>query len=394
MKIVLITPTYDEAGNIEELIRRVEEVFHRLTAYHLTILVVDDSSPDGTGKIVERLKKKFTNLFLIENPRKVGLGGAYLEGMKWAFDQQKADAVFQIDADLSHDISKIPLMLDKLDQGYDLVLGSRYIPGGGIPEDWGILRRFLSIAGNLTAMILMMNFTIHDWTGGFRLTRRWVYERYKNKVQEYRNYTFQISTLYWAVRSGAKVAEVPFVFVDRWRGKSKMPKLDYIIRTLWFIVAMRTREVTQWKFFRFGVVGFSGYLVAAVALWILGHFRLPEVLIWFLATELSIISNFIWNNLWTFAEQKFTKTAEVILKFLQFNATSAVAVVILSLGGTFLSAHFGTNYRQVYLPLLIVFIVLPYNWLAYTRIVWKGSSKERPPVGDGNDIIADKTERE
>lgn len=379
MKIVLITPSYNEAGNIEKIVEKVEKVFERIKDHELSILVVDDSSPDGTGTIVQKLAKKYKNLHLLVNPKKIGLGAAYLTGMEMAFGEMKADAVFEFDADLSHDQEKIPEMIRKLEEGYDVILGSRYIPGGGIPEDWGVLRKFLSVVGNLVAMVLFANFKIKDWTGGYRLISRRAYLMFKDHVSEYRNYTFQLSTLYWALREGAKVGEVPFHFVDRTHGKSKMPKVEYMISTLLFIVKARLAEPAIKKFIKFGIVGFSGYLVSAISLWLLGKTTFPEWSIWLLATELSIVSNFIWNNLWTFREQMFTKVTDVVGKFVQFNITSAGAIVILTVMGTLLTFLFGPQYRQLYLPLIIAFMVLPYNWLMYTKVVWKGKSKEIGP---------------
>lgn len=371
MKIVLITPTYNEAGNIEKVVDRLNDVFCRIKNHSLSILVVDDTSPDGTGGIVKKLMKTNKNLFLLTNPRKVGLGAAYLAAMDVAFNKMNADAVFEFDADLSHDPQKIPEMIRKLEQGYDVVLGSRYIPGGGIPDDWGIVRKFISVVGNVVAMILLLNFRVRDWTGGFRLLRRWVYEKIKPQVTEYRNYTFQVSTLYWAVRFGAKVAEVPFHFADRTHGKSKMPKVEYMYSTLLFIIKARLAEPGVQRFIKFGVVGFSGYIVAAASLWLLGKDGFPEWFIWLASTELSIISNFIWNNTWTFKDQMFTTAFDILKKFTQFNVTSAGAIVIMTGMGTLLTNLFGPQYRQLYLPLIIVFLVLPYNWLMYTRIIWR-----------------------
>ena len=379
MKIVVIIPTYNEAEGIERTLDEVEKVIDKIKGHQLSILVVDDSSPDGTGKIVTSLAKKYGNIELLTNPEKVGLGAAYLASMKKVFDREGADAAFEFDSDLSHDPKKIPEMISKLDEGYDLILGSRYIPGGGIPDDWGILRKFLSVIGNIVAMVLFTNFRIRDWTGGFRLIRKGVYQQFKDKVTEYRNYTFQLSTLYWAVRSGAKITEVPFHFVDRTKGKSKMPKVEYMVSTLTFIVKARVAEPEVQKFIKFGIVGFSGYLVAAISLWLLGKDGFPEWFIWLASTELSIISNFIWNNIWTFREDMFTKFIDIVNKFIQFNLTSAGALVIMTVMGTLLTSLFGPQYRQLYLPVIIVLLVLPYNWWMYTRVIWKRKIKAEAP---------------
>ncbi|KKT76352.1 MAG: Glycosyltransferase [Microgenomates group bacterium GW2011_GWA2_44_7] len=376
MKILVIVPTYNEAENIVKSIEGIRRAFSKVKGHDLGIIVVDDTSPDGTADIVRDLMQFVPNLDLVVNKHKVGLGGAYLVAMAYAFEKKGADAVFEMDADLSHDPDKIPQMIRKLDEGYDLVLGSRYIPGGGIPQSWGIHRKFLSVIGNIVAMVLFTRFDIKDWTGGYRLLRRWVYEKFKPHVTEYRNYTFQLSSLYWALFYKAKVAEVPFHFVDRTAGKSKMPKLEYIVRTLLFIITTRAQEPKVKKFIKFGIVGFLGYIVTSLGIWILGRMNIVEVLVWSIATEAGIISNFTWNNLWTFKEESFTKILDIVRKFMQFNLTSAGALIITTITGTALASVFGTQYRQIYLPFIIVFLVLPYNWLMYTRIVWKQTGKK------------------
>jgi dolichol-phosphate mannosyltransferase len=372
MKITILIPTYNEAEGITRVVEKVEAVVGRIKSHEISIVVVDDSSPDGTGNIVKNLTLRYPNLGLFTNPKKVGLGAAYFAAMENVFKEKDVDAVMEFDSDMSHDPEKIPEMIEKLDEGYDFAVGSRYIPGGGIPDNWGILRKSLSVVGNIVAMVVFTNFRVRDWTGGFRVFKRWVYEKIKPHVKEVRNYTFQISTLYWAIRCGAKVVEVPFHFTDRTLGKSKMPKVEYIVSTLLYIVKVRLAEPEIKKFVKFGIVGFSGYLVSAISLWILGKGSLPEWLIWLLATEVSIISNFTWNNLWTFRDDMFTKVEDVIKKFIQFNVTSAGAIVIMTVMGTFLTSLFGSQYRQIYLPFIIVFLVLPYNWLMYTKVVWKG----------------------
>lgn len=377
MKIIVIIPTYNEAENIEKTIEKVGEVFQKVKGHDLSILVVDDSSPDGTPEIVKRLMRKNSRLDILINKQKVGLGAAYLAAMDYAFEKRGAEAVFEMDADLSHDAEKIPAMIEKLDQGYDMILGSRYIPGGGIPDNWGIIRKFLSVVGNVVAMILFTRFDIKDWTGGYRLLRRWVYEKFKPQVTEYRNYTFQLSSLYWALRYKAKVAEVPFHFTDRTAGKSKMPKVEYMVRTLLFIVTTRLREPEIQKFIKFGTVGFSGYLVTAFGLWLFTY-KLPLYFFaWPLATEFGIISNFIWNNLWTFREEMFTKLHDLVVKFMQFNLSSLGALVIMSVAGKISDYLLGVQYRQISLPFIIVFLALPYNWLMYTKVVWNRTSTKK-----------------
>src|SRR5579859_6006771 len=151
-KAIIIVPTYNERDNIQKVIPLLEEVFGRVKNWDMGVLVVDDSSPDKTADVVKTLQKKYKNVHLLVNEKKSGLGGAYLKGMAEAFGKLDAEVVFEFDADLSHDPQKIPDFLRKIDEGYDMVLGSRYIKGGGIPKDWGLDRKFLSVVGNLFIM--------------------------------------------------------------------------------------------------------------------------------------------------------------------------------------------------------------------------------------------------
>ncbi|HBO10464.1 TPA: glycosyltransferase family 2 protein, partial [Candidatus Collierbacteria bacterium] len=167
-KVVIIIPTYNEAGNVKAVTQALHKIFKQLKSYSCQILFVDDNSPDGTSKIVSSLARRHPFVHLLLNKRKGGLGHAYKKGMLYALDRMKADIIFEFDADLSHDPTKIPAMLVKLEQGADLVLGSRYIPGGSIPEHWGFHRKFLSVGGNLFIQFIMLNRAIRDWTTGYR----------------------------------------------------------------------------------------------------------------------------------------------------------------------------------------------------------------------------------
>ena len=148
MKLTVILPTYNEAGNVKAVTQALHKIFKQLKSYSCQILFVDDNSPDGTSKIVSSLARRHPFVHLLLNKRKGGLGHAYKKGMLYALDRMKADIIFEFDADLSHDPTKIPAMLVKLEQGADLVLGSRYIPGGSIPEHWGFHRKFQCIPSN------------------------------------------------------------------------------------------------------------------------------------------------------------------------------------------------------------------------------------------------------
>ena len=385
---VIIVPTYNEKGNIERLIDALyEDIFPTIDSHYVMhILVVDDTSPDGTGEIVKQKQKKHMRLHLLVNPEKAGLGNAYTKGMNYALDKLQADIVFEFDADFSHDPNKIPEFLAQLDKQADLVLGSRYIPGGSIPDNWGWHRKFMSIVGNMVIRIVMTDFSIHDWTTGFRAIRSSVVKKVLPELDDssFMGYTFQIGFLHNTLSAGYEVAEVPINFVDRTMGKSKIGS-EYIINTLMYIFKVRLKEITQHRIFKFVVVGSIGAMVQLVSL---QYFRryLPYQLAYFASIELAVISNFIWSNLWTFADRKL-KWTQIPYKVIQFNLASAGSIIIQQI-----IAFVGENTIGLHplftLPILgitidtgLVFAVvgilvgMTWNFLAYSRIIWRAKKK-------------------
>ncbi len=212
---MIVVPTFNELENLPELVARLERL-----QIELDVLVVDDNSPDGTGELAERLGAERPWLNVLHRPRKAGLGTAYLAGFRHAL-AQGYDAVGEMDADLSHDPTYLPAMLRALD-GADLVLGSRYVPGGGV-RNWGLARQIISRGGSLYSR-LVLGLPVHDPTGGFKLFRRQLLERMDLDRVRSNGYSFQIEMTYRAVRLGCRVAEVPIVFVDRRVGQSKLSR--------------------------------------------------------------------------------------------------------------------------------------------------------------------------
>lgn len=375
MKVVFLFPTYNEKGNIERLVTTLEdEIIPKLKKYAVEILVVDDSSPDGTGQVIKELSKKYKNLHLFVNKEKIGLGAALLKGMNHAAAEMKADVIFQMDADLSHDPDKIPQFLEKIDEGYDMAIGTRYSGGGSIPKNWGINRKIQSIVGNLVVRSILMRFWIHDWTGGFRAIKKEVFLKEKNELNAFRGYTFQVSFLHKALRDGFKVAEIPFHFTDRTLGKSKIVPREYIMDLLKYVITARFWELIHSPFLKYGITGFIGFLINAITLEIFAG-----VLGWHVAiaaaasAELSIIWNFIVNNFWTFGKHRITNPWKVIVKFPQFNLVSLGSLLIISTV-VFIGTHmFGntTVVRQLSLIIAIVFFVIPYSYSMYNIFIWK-----------------------
>jgi len=385
-KAIVIIPTYNEVGNIAQTLAKINEVFAKIKTWQMQVLVVDDSSPDGTANLVKELQKKYSFLKLFLNKRKAGLGGAYLKGMAEAFNNLGADLVFEFDADLSHDPEKIPSMLAKIDQGSDFVLGSRYIEGGSIPSNWGLHRKFLSVVGNLFIKFIMFDFSIHDWTTGYRAIKKEVYQAVVKEMTSSRftGYTFQIGFLHQTLRRGFKISEVPFDFKDRVVGKSKIGP-EYIKNTLLFLMKVRIQEILQMRLFKFAVVGSIGAVTQLVSLQ-LWRLILPFQLAFFAAIETAVVANFILSNLWTFADRKL-KAKEVPASFLKFNLSSGGSIAIqqiLAIAGEqtiglkdifiipVLNYPFDTGTLFAIVGILVGMF---WNYFAYSTFVWKKKKK-------------------
>ena len=224
-KTLVVTPTYDEADNIEVFIGQVLG-----QSPEIEILIVDDNSPDGTGDIVEGLKRKNPRIHVIHRPGKMGLGTAYVEGFRYAI-ANGYDYVFEMDADFSHNPEEIPRFLEKM-KTYDFVLGSRYTNGVRV-VNWPIRRLLLSYAANLYTRIIT-GMPIKDATGGFKCWSRKVLEAIDLDKVHSNGYAFQIEMNFKAWVKGFKVCEHPIVFVDRSSGVSKMSK-KIVYEAVWMV---------------------------------------------------------------------------------------------------------------------------------------------------------------
>jgi dolichol-phosphate mannosyltransferase len=231
----LILPTYNEAENVEGLVRAAL-VQLETTGLEHTILVVDDGSPDGTGRIADRLADELGPVRVLHRGRKEGLGRAYLAGFALALDNG-AELILEMDSDFSHDPADLPRLIAAA-HAADLVLGSRYVPGGGVTS-WGRLRRLVSRGGSAYARILL-GAPVRDLTGGFKCFHRRVLEAIDLEHVHADGYGFQIELTYKAVRAGFKVAEVPILFRERSVGKSKMTA-RIALEAVWKVPLLRFR---------------------------------------------------------------------------------------------------------------------------------------------------------
>jgi dolichol-phosphate mannosyltransferase len=226
----LVLPTYNESENLEAL---VEAARAKLPA-SARVLIVDDGSPDGTGVIADGLAARHEGVSVLHRPLKEGLGPAYIAGFRQAL-AGGAGLVLEMDSDFSHDPAYLPRLLEAVRQA-DLVLGSRYVPGGGV-SDWGPLRKAISRGGSAYAK-LVLGVEIEDLTGGFKCFRREVLEAIDLDSIQARGYAFQVEMTYRAIQAGFKVVEVPIVFRDRQTGSSKMDRA-IVAEAIWRVPLLR-----------------------------------------------------------------------------------------------------------------------------------------------------------
>ena len=228
--ICVCLPTYNERENLERMVDALRNVLGEEDI----VLVIDDNSPDGTGEIADRLAEERRSMHVLHRPHKEGLGPAYLDGFRRALELG-ADLIFEMDCDFSHDPGDVPRLVAAAENA-DLVIGSRYVDGGGT-RNWGAVRRFISRGGSLYAQLLL-GVGVRDLTGGFKCYRRLVLETIDLDAIHSKGYAFQIETTYRALRRGFRVVEVPIVFVDRQVGGSKMSKA-IVLEAVWKVPALR-----------------------------------------------------------------------------------------------------------------------------------------------------------
>jgi dolichol-phosphate mannosyltransferase len=233
VRATVCLPTYNERENLPRMIEALRAVLRSGDR----VLVIDDASPDGTGELADRLAAEHPFVDVLHRERKEGLGRAYVAGFRRVLETD-AELVLEMDCDFSHDPADVPRLIAAAEAGADLVLGSRYVAGGGT-RNWGLVRRVISKGGSLyTALFLHMG--VKDPTGGFKCFRRTALERLELDRITPRGYAFQIETTYRLKRLGCRVVEVPITFVYREVGASKMSKAGFL-EAVWRVPLLRVR---------------------------------------------------------------------------------------------------------------------------------------------------------
>ncbi len=373
MKITLVIPSYNERGTVEKVIVTLEDFFQTITDNY-QILVVDSNSPDGTGEVVEALSRTYPNVHLLTCPKE-GIGRAYMAGFPYAIKNFAPDVLVEMDADLQHDPHDVKRLIEEIHNGYDSVIGSRYIPGGAIPKEWGWYRKLLSGFGGLFARLVLGIPSIHDPTSGFKATRvKGFMDQLKFTAILSGKQAYKFHILFELSERGAKFKEVPIIFANREYGESKIVKADlFEAFKVVVILGLKKRQA----FIKFLTVGFLGLVLQTITYQFLLRANMFPSFAVVISSELAIISNFTFNNLWTFHERQIG-LAQIPAKFAQFNLTSFGAPVIqflvVSLGVTLLGRSPLSANLSFFLSLPLVVI---WNYFFYTKVIWRKSNARK-----------------
>ncbi len=400
-RVAVVIPTYNEGDTIRRMIKHLfERTLPSIKGWDVHVVIVDGNSPDGTAGVVRQEQGSRPNLHLIVEEKKEGIGAAYFKGFRYAMREIGVEVLIEFDGDFQHPPEAIKDLLERIEAGADLVLGSRRVRGGGYPSGWDLHRLFLSLVGGFVTRFLLFFPTrtfrlVTDPTTGLKATRVAGFaERLDFESFHSRGFAYKIEMLYRVIRMGAVVAEIPLQFAARSAGESKIT--DQTAREIFStVLALRWRDEDTRRFLRFAVVGTSGFVINAVALelfikarfvhamaglmgglsgnsW-LGFAALPSSWAAACAAECAILNNYLWNHLWTFASRNPRRRSRLLVNLIWFNLTSLGAILLqfLCVGiAVFLIADV-MLVRQVALVLTVALVIVPYNWFMYNNVIWK-----------------------
>lgn len=379
MKIVHIIPTFNEKENIGRMIDILNRIGKKYPKWKNEVLVIDDNSPDGTSNVVRDYQKKYPNIFLL-NKKKEGLGKALIIGYEYAIKKLHADVVVPNDADFQWDPSDFPKLVEKIEEGYDVVVASRHIPGGKV-VGWSWFRTLNhDVSNSLLAWVVAGVHEVRDHAGNFKAIKvKGILDKVPLSKMKNVGFSFQLHILYELSKTNAKFTEVPAIFKERKYGKSKIGFNRFYLRDV--IEYIRNSIVIRLdrsaSFFKYVVVGGTGFVIQLLleALLII-FFSIEESNAVSIGAEVAIISNFILNNYWTFSHKKMSGI-KLFTKFFWFNIVSLGSILIQKV-----VIKLGTDYltHNIFFVLAlniatIIFLIIPYSYFVYNRFIWKTHQK-------------------
>ena len=364
-KICFVLPTYNEEENIENIIQQILKEEKNQSKHTFSILVVDDNSTDETQTIVQRYISLNSKVHLVTGQKK-GLGDAYKRGFKFALNDLKADLIFQMDSDGQHDASLIPDFVSYIEEGKDVVIGSRFIDGGTTP-DFSFTRLLMSKVGNLLVRYVGGIAQVKDCTSGYRAIRASYLKELDFSYLSTRGYSFQSSLICDLAWRGADISEIPIEFSSRQGGDSKLALRDQI-EFLLNIPRLGFRNLED--FMKYSLVGVSGVFVNLGLYFLLTrYYEISELVAPLIAIESALISNFILNNFWTFGKR--ITQSRIRVKFVKFHLVSGFSALINYSAFFTLFLVFGLY--DILANLIGIGLAAIVNYLINSNWTWKGN---------------------
>ena len=362
-KICFVLPTYNEEENIENIIQRILKEEKNQSKHTFSILVVDDNSTDETQTIVQRYISLNSKIHLVTGQKK-GLGDAYKRGFKFALNDLKADLIFQMDSDGQHDASLIPDFVSYIEEGRDVVIGSRFIDGGTTP-DFSFSRLLMSKVGNLLVRYVGGVTEVKDCTSGYRAIRATYLKELDFSYLSTRGYSFQSSLICDLAWRGADITEIPIEFSSRNSGDSKLALRDQI-EFLLNIPRLGFRNLED--FAKYSLVGASGVFVnLGLYTFLTRYYEMSEVLAPLISIESALISNFILNNFWTFGKR--ITNSRIRVKFVKFHLVSGLSALMNYL--IFLTLFLVFGLYDILANLIGIVLAAIVNYLINSNWTWK-----------------------
>lgn len=372
MRVVHIIPTFNEKENIGRMIESILNIGKKYKNWDTYILIVDDQSPDNTSSIVKDYQKKFNNIHLIQK-KKEGLGTALIKGYDYAINTLGADVVIPNDADFQWDPEDFPSLLEKIEEGYDVVVASRHIPGGKV-IGWNWFRKINhDISNYFLAWWLAGVREVKDHAGNFKAIRvKNILDKVSLNKMKNAGFSFQLHILYELSKVGAKFVEVPVIFKERRFGVSKIGFNRYYLRDVveYIKSSFLIRADRSKSFIKYCIVGGIGFLIQTIISKILITLRIQPGISVSIGAEGAILCNFIFNNHWTFRHKKIIGL-RVLKKYMQFNVVAIGAVIIQGLTVGIGTHFYGVSTWFYFMVGSIIFLVVPYSFFMYNRFIWK-----------------------
>ena len=364
-KICFVLPTYNEEENIGNIIQQILKEEKSQSKHTFIILVVDDNSTDETQTIVQRYISLNSKVHLVTGQKK-GLGDAYKRGFKYALNDLKADLIFQMDSDGQHDTSLIPDFMSYIEEGKDVVIGSRFVEGGKTP-DFSFSRLLMSKVGNLLVRYVGGITQVQDCTSGYRAIRASYLKELDFSYLSTRGYSFQSSLICDLAWRGADISEIPIEFSSRQGGDSKLALRDQI-EFLLNIPRLGFRNLED--FMKYSLVGVSGVFVnLGLYLFLTRYYEISQVVAPLIAIESALISNFILNNFWTFGKR--VTQSRIRVKFIKFHLVSGLSALINY--SVFLTLFLVFGLFDILANLIGIGLAAIVNYLINSNWTWKNN---------------------